>query len=337
MSSDTLRPTCDPDETEVPAPATASSQVGGGRCRRSDDLLRVGPFVLPVTMTALFLSVAGHASVLLIGLAVMRVTRETPPSASFSRGDGGSGGGFFMVGEPGGVAVASLPPPLGGDMPLTATAGNVASPEPPDWPQQDDAADAVQWDAPPGIPPSEQWSQEPSIIGVPDQWAATMSAPRFRFRSGGGGGLAKGVAAAPGAERNGEGNGTSHSAEGGTGGGRVAGGVGAGDGTPGTPAGIIGNKLPAPVYPRESRLRGEEGTVVLEVDVAADGSVTAIRVIEDCPFPRITRAAMDAMKKARFSPATRDGVAVPSRVRVPFRFALRGGSRDEMTDVREKL
>lgn len=323
MSSEPLPPTCDPDETEVPAPAAAGSRAGGGRCRRSDDLLRVGPFVLPVTLTALLLSVAGHASVLLLGLAVMRASRDTPPSASFALGDGGSGGGFFMAGEPGGMATESLPAPVGGDTPLTATAGDVASLEPPDWAEHDDTADAVQWNTPPSIPFADQRSQEPPIIGVPNRLAAPLSTPRFRSRSGVGGGLPNGAAAAPGAERNAGGHGSSHSAEGGSGGGTGAGGVGAGDGTPGTPAGIIGNKLPAPVYPRESRLRGEEGTVVLEVDVAGDGSVTAIRVAEDCPYPRLTRAAMDAMKNARFTPATRDGVAVPSRVLVPFRFSLR--------------
>jgi protein TonB len=71
-----------------------------------------------------------------------------------------------------------------------------------------------------------------------------------------------------------------------------------GDGRAGTPGGVADARLPAPRYPRESRLRGEEG-VVLEVDLATDGSVTAVRVRDDAGYPRLAAAAVN---KGRSSP-----------------------------------
>ena len=88
-------------------------------------------------------------------------------------------------------------------------------------------------------------------------------------------------------------------------------------GAPGVPGGIDDGSLAAPVYPRESRLRGEEGTVVVEVIVDADGTPARYRVIDDAGYPRLARAALAAMRKARFRPA-----AAAYRVTKPFKFTL---------------
>ena len=96
-----------------------------------------------------------------------------------------------------------------------------------------------------------------------------------------------------------------------------------GDGLAGTPDGIADTRLPAPRYPRESRLRREEGTVILEVDLDAEGSVTAVRVRDDAGYPRLAAAAIDAVNMGRFPPATRNGVPIASTVRIPFRFRLK--------------
>lgn len=94
-------------------------------------------------------------------------------------------------------------------------------------------------------------------------------------------------------------------------------------GRPGVPAGIKGGKLPRPVYPDVSRRRGEQGTVVVEVDVRADGRVDAVRVVNDAGYPRLAEAAVAAMRGAEFTPATEDGRPVPCTVPIPFRFMLR--------------
>ena len=95
------------------------------------------------------------------------------------------------------------------------------------------------------------------------------------------------------------------------------------EGAPGVADGVAGLRLPAPVYPRESRRRGEQGTVVLEVEVDAGGAVTAVRVIESAGYPRLATAAVDAVKGHKFTPATRAGRPEPCTLRIPFRFRLK--------------
>jgi protein TonB len=77
-----------------------------------------------------------------------------------------------------------------------------------------------------------------------------------------------------------------------------------------------------PHYPPHARRLGQEGTVVLEVEVLADGRAGAVRVIESPGHPLLVEAAEDAVRRARFTPATRDGRPVRSLVRIPFTFRL---------------
>jgi protein TonB len=92
-------------------------------------------------------------------------------------------------------------------------------------------------------------------------------------------------------------------------------------GRPGSPAGVRGFK---PVYPNLSRKRGEQGLVKVEVDVRADGTVAATRILTDAGYPRLAQAAVDAIRKAEFIPARQDGHPVDDRVIVPFEFTLHG-------------
>ncbi|RDD63028.1 energy transducer TonB [Ferruginivarius sediminum] len=80
---------------------------------------------------------------------------------------------------------------------------------------------------------------------------------------------------------------------------------------------------PAPSYPTRARRRGWEGRVVLEVAVAADGTVKAVEVRESSGYAALDRAALDAVRGWRFSPASEDGTSVADKVSVPVRFALR--------------
>lgn len=80
--------------------------------------------------------------------------------------------------------------------------------------------------------------------------------------------------------------------------------------------------LPIPEYPPESRRRREQGIIELDVEVRADGSVGAVALIGDFPFPRLVEAATDAVRKASFEPATRNGEAVVGHIIVPFRFTM---------------
>jgi TonB family protein len=80
--------------------------------------------------------------------------------------------------------------------------------------------------------------------------------------------------------------------------------------------------LPAPEYPPRSRRLGEEGTVLLEIEVLPDGAIGQVRVVEAPAYPRLVSAAIEAVRQARFRPASRNGVPVSSSVEVPIRFRL---------------
>ncbi|WP_282296052.1 energy transducer TonB [Stenotrophomonas sp. PS02289] len=80
-------------------------------------------------------------------------------------------------------------------------------------------------------------------------------------------------------------------------------------------------QMQPPRYPAESAAAGETGTVILILDVAADGSVTKVEVETSSGFPRLDASAMEAAAGWRFTPPTVAGKPVGGRVRVPVDFA----------------
>ncbi|MFA7428821.1 MAG: TonB family protein [Rhodospirillaceae bacterium] len=81
---------------------------------------------------------------------------------------------------------------------------------------------------------------------------------------------------------------------------------------------------PPPVYPRSARLAGQEGRVVVRVQVAADGTVTSLHVVTSSGTDALDTAAVRAVRGWRFHPATRHGKPVADAVDVPVVFRLRG-------------
>lgn len=77
-----------------------------------------------------------------------------------------------------------------------------------------------------------------------------------------------------------------------------------------------------PVYPRSCRQRREEGVVTLSISVTAEGEVESVVVVESSGYPELDKAAVSAARRAGFSPAVRDGRAVPGTVQVPIVFRL---------------
>ncbi len=84
-----------------------------------------------------------------------------------------------------------------------------------------------------------------------------------------------------------------------------------------------------PVYPRQSRLLGEQGTVVLFVEIGADGRPGAIVVTKSSGHTRLDAAAVQALRKATFVPARRRGEPVPSVKRIAIAFRLTEPAEDE--------
>jgi TonB family protein len=79
--------------------------------------------------------------------------------------------------------------------------------------------------------------------------------------------------------------------------------------------------VPAPTYPKGAAKAGLGGTVVLIVDVAADGSAAAVKVEKSSADPRFDAAAVERARTWRFTPKIKDGKPVASRVRVPVTFS----------------
>ena len=96
-----------------------------------------------------------------------------------------------------------------------------------------------------------------------------------------------------------------------------------GNGARGTSSASAIADLPKPVYPRYSRIRGEEGTVVLEAEVTADGKPLRTRVVRSSGYRHLDAAALEALNKASFIPARSFGVPVESTRRVSVRFSIR--------------
>jgi len=82
--------------------------------------------------------------------------------------------------------------------------------------------------------------------------------------------------------------------------------------------------LPEPVYPVLSRKRGEQGRVVIEVEISAEGKVLKARITSSSSYPRLDSAALEAVKTAIFGPAIEYGRPVVSMTKVAYRFELEG-------------
>jgi len=79
----------------------------------------------------------------------------------------------------------------------------------------------------------------------------------------------------------------------------------------------------APRYPAGALRRGEGGTVVLRVNVGADGKPEDVEVARHSGSRELDRAALVAVRDWRFRPATRDGREVASVVEQPVEFKPR--------------
>ena len=86
------------------------------------------------------------------------------------------------------------------------------------------------------------------------------------------------------------------------------------------PAQVLG--VSKPTYPSASRRHSEEGRVVLSVEIRADGTHGAIRVVRSSGHARLDQAAVQALQRATFIPATKGGKRVTSTKQVAFTFRL---------------
>lgn len=86
-----------------------------------------------------------------------------------------------------------------------------------------------------------------------------------------------------------------------------------------TPERIVGQS-PEPEYPADSLRRGEGGSVLLRVNVGADGRPGDVDFVRRSGSRELDRAAQDAVSAWRFTPARSDGKPVAAVVEVPIEF-----------------
>jgi protein TonB len=86
----------------------------------------------------------------------------------------------------------------------------------------------------------------------------------------------------------------------------------------------VTNTHTTPPYPAVARRLGEQGTVILAITVAADGSVSAAQVATSSGVPELDQAAVSWVKAHwRYKPAMQGGVAVPSSTQAAVKFDLK--------------
>jgi len=78
---------------------------------------------------------------------------------------------------------------------------------------------------------------------------------------------------------------------------------------------------PKPKYPERARNAGKEGVVKLEATIGVDGKARDIKVRAGIGMG-CDEAAIEALKRARFTPAQKDGKPVAIRIIVPYRFKI---------------
>jgi len=83
-------------------------------------------------------------------------------------------------------------------------------------------------------------------------------------------------------------------------------------------------QLNAPAYPALSRRLGEEGKLVLRVELDEKGHVNEAQVVNSSGFKRLDEAAMTAVKTWRCNPPVRNGQPVRAVALQPFNFVLQG-------------
>ena len=82
-----------------------------------------------------------------------------------------------------------------------------------------------------------------------------------------------------------------------------------------------------PVYPAAFVASNTPGGAILELVIAADGTVKSVKVMR-ASHPEFAQSAQEAVAKWIFTPAQKDGVAVESRWRIAVNFALEGHEPD---------
>ena len=77
-----------------------------------------------------------------------------------------------------------------------------------------------------------------------------------------------------------------------------------------------------PNYPAISRRKGEEGRVVLTVEIGPDGDIGEVSIIKTSGYSRLDMAAIKAAKKSTYNPAIVENIPVRDKKKIAITFKL---------------
>ena len=80
---------------------------------------------------------------------------------------------------------------------------------------------------------------------------------------------------------------------------------------------------PAPGYPRAAWAARVEGKVILRVEVSREGTASKVEILTSSGDYRLDQSAMTTVRRWRFEPARRQGIAMAYEVSVPIKFWIR--------------
>jgi protein TonB len=83
-------------------------------------------------------------------------------------------------------------------------------------------------------------------------------------------------------------------------------------------------KLSPPTYPAISRRMGEEGKLVLRVELDESGRIDEAKILNSSGYERLDTAALTAVKSWHCNPSLRNGQPVRAVALQPFNFVLQG-------------
>jgi TonB family protein len=86
------------------------------------------------------------------------------------------------------------------------------------------------------------------------------------------------------------------------------------------------------VYPPDAADAGVAGTVVMEVDISAEGAVTQVKVVQSAG-EAFDASAVAAVKQFEFSPAEVDGQPAPVRIQYAYQFVMRAVEESPALDA----
>ena len=79
---------------------------------------------------------------------------------------------------------------------------------------------------------------------------------------------------------------------------------------------------PKPIYPQKAQAQGYKGEVLLRVEVLPNGQVGQIEVKKSSGYEILDQSALSTVRKWKFIPAQKGGIAILAWVNIPIKFDL---------------